>query len=360
MALAVFLKHPPIHEPSRAQKDAGNYPKRKIPWHGRIIRVENEIGSMRRWRDQDSREGQQRITAPYGYLVGTRGVDGDEYDCFVGPNLDAPTVFIVHTRRPPGFESYDEDKSMIGWLDAESAQAAFLDNYSDPRFLGDMVEMPVDEFLAKLDSTKDDPQMIKAEQFDLFDQPVHVSGSVKHDGTIIKPYTRVQLVSASKPTPTSGRAYLKWFEDRYSGASFEWWTAIAGEHGKPLFGEKGIMGSQSRATMTPEQYGKIRATRDCIFTHLHPSGCSFSKGDWRFAIYMNLKEMRAYTHKYVHIIRRGPNGWGSMSSTLRDFQKAYKKIRGQHLQGQEIWHLVSQYVADHSEGHATYERIPRT
>ena len=39
----------------------------------------------------------------------------------------------------------------------------------------------------------------KADQFDLFDAPVNVPASVKKDGTVVKPYTRIQKVKAIEP-----------------------------------------------------------------------------------------------------------------------------------------------------------------
>lgn len=35
------------HESTPAQLAAGNYPKRKLPWHGMVISIENEAGSVR-------------------------------------------------------------------------------------------------------------------------------------------------------------------------------------------------------------------------------------------------------------------------------------------------------------------------
>jgi len=200
MGIVAFIKHPPLHEPSQAQKHAGNYAKRKIAWRGMEIAVENEAGSMRRGTNRDGVSWEQRISHPYGYFRETEGVDGDHVDCFVGPNLDAPTVFVVHARKINRWDEYDEDKVMVGYNSADDAKHAFLDNYNDPRFFGDMVEMPVDEFLTKVKATKETPAMIKAQQLSLFDEPVLVQASVKKDGTVVKPYVRVQKKS-HKPAP---------------------------------------------------------------------------------------------------------------------------------------------------------------
>lgn len=200
MGMIAFVKHPHLHEHSVQQKEAGNYKKRKIAWQGMEISIENEAGSMRRGTNRDGVEWEQRISSPYGYLRGTEGVDGDHVDVFVGPNMDAPVVHVVHARKVNRWDEYDEDKIMLGFNSADEAKAAFLDNYSDPRFFGDMVAMPVDEFLAKVKATKETPAMIKGEQLSLFDEVTQVAGSVKADGTVVKPYVRVQK-KAHKPQP---------------------------------------------------------------------------------------------------------------------------------------------------------------
>src|SRR6266702_90999 len=177
MAAVVFLKHPPMHEPTEAQKHAGNYPKRNIPWRGLTISIENEQGSMRRGKNRDGGTWEQRMSHPYGYFNKTEGVDGDHVDCFVGPNLSADTVYVVHARKVNRWDQYDEDKVMVGFNSADGAKQAFIDNYTDPRFFGDMVSMPAEEFLTKVRATADKPAMIKAQQLSLFDEPVLVHGA---------------------------------------------------------------------------------------------------------------------------------------------------------------------------------------
>jgi hypothetical protein len=98
---------------------------------------------------------------PYGYAKRSEGVDGDEIDVFVGPNLEASMVYIVHQRKVDRWDEYDEDKCMICFNSEEDAKTAFLASYDDPRFLGPVTAMPVDEFVAKVKATKEQPAMIK-------------------------------------------------------------------------------------------------------------------------------------------------------------------------------------------------------
>jgi SNF2 family DNA or RNA helicase/predicted RNA methylase len=196
----MFFKavHPPLHEPSHAQKQAGNYAKRKLAWRGMTISIENEQGSMRRGTNRDGKSWEQRMAHPYGYFNQTEGVDGDHFDVFVGPNLEAPTVHVIQSRKVNRWDQPDEDKGMVGFNSAEEAKQGFLDSYSDPRFYGKMTSMPADEFVAKLKATKDKPALMKSEQLSLFDAPVNIPGSVRKDGVVIAPYTRIQK-KAHKP-----------------------------------------------------------------------------------------------------------------------------------------------------------------
>lgn len=154
-------RHRPWHEPTEAQKKSGNYRKRLIRWRGLSIRIENEPGSVRLFRNPDGSTGEKRMIWPYGYVSGSTGVDGDEVDVFFGPNPDAPLVYVVHARRKGDWKSFDEDKCMIGWDSLDDARQAFLSSYDDPRFLGEVTPMPADEFVAKVRATKKRPAMIK-------------------------------------------------------------------------------------------------------------------------------------------------------------------------------------------------------
>jgi len=149
------------HEPTKAQTDAGNYRKRVIRWRGLSIRIENEPGSVRLFRNPDGSTGEKRMIWPYGYIERTTGVDGDEVDVFMGPEPDAPMVYVVHARRKGRWDEWDEDKCMLGFASREDAERAFLASYDDPRFLGPVTAMPVAEFIAKARATKGHPAMIK-------------------------------------------------------------------------------------------------------------------------------------------------------------------------------------------------------
>lgn len=138
------------HEPTPAQIQAGNYPKRKVAWNGLTISVENEAGSVRRGTKPDGSPWETRMVFSYGYVLGSRGVDGDHVDCYLGPDESAPMAYVIHQRKAGTWDRYDEDKVMLQFASQEEAERAFLLHYNDPRFLGPVTAMPVDEFKQKV------------------------------------------------------------------------------------------------------------------------------------------------------------------------------------------------------------------
>lgn len=158
--LFVRLRDP--GEPTDAQKRSGQYAKRKVAWKGLTLSVENEAGDIRRGVGSDGPWATLMHYA-YGFVNRTEGVDGDQVDVYLGPEMDdAPMVYVVHQRRYGAWDEYDEDKCMLGFLSEESARDAYLSCYDDPRFLGPITAMPVAEFIDKVRATRGAPAMIKS------------------------------------------------------------------------------------------------------------------------------------------------------------------------------------------------------
>lgn len=133
----------------------------RTTFRGLNISIENDKGSTRKGVDKDGTPWETTMTYPYGYIRKTEGVDGDHVDCFLGPNEDAENVYVIHTN-DPSTGKYDEDKCFLGFDSREDAKKAFLENYDDPKFFGEMDEIPFDDFKNKVLDTKDDPEKIEA------------------------------------------------------------------------------------------------------------------------------------------------------------------------------------------------------
>jgi len=163
VSLPVVFLRLDLSEPSPAQLASGRYSKRKFGWKGLTIRVENEAGTFRRGRKPGGGEWETLMHFAYGEIARTEGVDGDPVDVFLGPHMEeAPLVYVIHQRRVDDWENYDEDKCMLGFLSEQDAIDAFLSSYDDPRFLGPITALPVEEFIAKARATRATPAMIKS------------------------------------------------------------------------------------------------------------------------------------------------------------------------------------------------------
>lgn len=125
----------------RRTRDAGLLPQ--IEYQGIPITIENEAGSVREGVDPDGHAWKTKFTVPYGFINGTWGLDNEEVDCFVGPVEDARMVYIIRQRiqgKP------DEDKCMLGFKAARHAAEAYLKHVDNPEMLGNVIEIPIDEF----------------------------------------------------------------------------------------------------------------------------------------------------------------------------------------------------------------------
>lgn len=134
----------------KARKLAG-----RIEFQGLPISIEQDVGHVREWKDRNGETGKTVMLHPYGYVRGTEGSDGDAVDVYVGPNPQAPNVYVVHQRKKLGagkFGGYDEDKAMLGFSSPEEAKRAYLAHYDDEGFFGSMDVLSVAEFKKQLEN----------------------------------------------------------------------------------------------------------------------------------------------------------------------------------------------------------------
>jgi len=145
----------------------------RTKFQGLDISVENKAGTYRSGTGPDGKKWRTKLHYTYGYIRGTKGVDKDHVDCFIGPDKNSTKVFIIHQHKidkvrtwPKGkcpkcgkkptqcFHDYDEDKVMLGWTNKKKAIVAYLKNYDTDKMLGPVTEMDIESFKKKALSQK--------------------------------------------------------------------------------------------------------------------------------------------------------------------------------------------------------------
>lgn len=139
--------------PTEAQKEAGNYQKGHVRVDGFDVTIEQPKGSFRTGTDAHGNKWRSEMHHTYGYIRGTKGVDGDHIDIFLSDSPNDGNVFVVDQVNPDG--TFDEHKVMYGFADAESARKAYLSNYEDGwQGLGNITEVDRKEFKKWVESSK--------------------------------------------------------------------------------------------------------------------------------------------------------------------------------------------------------------
>lgn len=116
--------------PTEKQKEAGNYKKGHVQVGTFNITIENPKGSVRSGIDTEGNKWETTMQNTYGYIRGTEGVDGDHIDVFLSDDIDGwngRKVFVVDQYNEDG--TFDEHKVMLGFNEADAAEAAYFANY---------------------------------------------------------------------------------------------------------------------------------------------------------------------------------------------------------------------------------------
>lgn len=139
--------------PTEAQKEAGNYKKGHVRIDGYDVTIENPKGSVRSGRDANGQEWSITMNNDYGYIRGTKAVDGDHIDIFLSDNPSEGNVFVVDQLNEKG--EFDESKVMYGFPSMDEARSSYLANYSPgwENRISTITEVTKDEFYKWIDSS---------------------------------------------------------------------------------------------------------------------------------------------------------------------------------------------------------------
>ena len=87
-----------------------------------------------------------KLSDDYGYINGTVGADGDEMDCYIGPNKNSKIVYIVEQNKV-GSKEFDEHKYMLGYNSIKEAKKAYLVNHSKGKdIFRSITQLPIEKF----------------------------------------------------------------------------------------------------------------------------------------------------------------------------------------------------------------------
>lgn len=138
--------------PTEGQKEAGNYKMGHVKVDGIDITIENPKGSVRSGKDANGKEWIVTMNNTYGYIRGTRGVDGDHIDIFLSDNPESGNVYVIdQVDQQTGM--YDESKVMYGFNSIDEAKDAYLANYEEGWKVGVISEVSKEEFKKWIESS---------------------------------------------------------------------------------------------------------------------------------------------------------------------------------------------------------------
>jgi hypothetical protein len=122
------------HEPSEAQKKAGNYAKDHVHVHGLDITIENAKGSTRSGRGHNGKEWKSTLPSHYGYIKRTEGADKDHLDIYLGPHIRSDKVYVVNQINADTGK-FDEHKIFLGFRNLKHALETYEKAFSDGKGL---------------------------------------------------------------------------------------------------------------------------------------------------------------------------------------------------------------------------------
>jgi hypothetical protein len=119
----------------------------EIPWQGLTLVIEYPADTYRTGKDDNGEEWTCLSKFAYGYIQDSpQAGDDNHVDCYLGPDLNAPKVWIVDQLKGDG--SYDEPKCMIGFGSKAEAIQGYLANYpADWDRFGGTTKFKVADFL---------------------------------------------------------------------------------------------------------------------------------------------------------------------------------------------------------------------
>lgn len=140
-------------DPTEGQAEAGNYRKGRMVFRGIPIAIENPKGTTRSGKDKGGKAWSQVMSADYGYFTGSKAVDGDAVDCFIGPDHDSDVVVVIDQYKG---DTFDESKFVLAVASQKQGEKLYLAHYPKGWKLGPVSTTTLPELRTwlKSDNTK--------------------------------------------------------------------------------------------------------------------------------------------------------------------------------------------------------------
>lgn len=111
----------------------GDYHMGEFDAFGLTFVLETSRGEYRQGHDAGGKPWKVKMPVDYGYFDKTDGIDGDEVDVFVGPNLEGDGKIFVLYQVDAETGEFDEHKILFGFDNRSEAVAAYDQSFSDGR-----------------------------------------------------------------------------------------------------------------------------------------------------------------------------------------------------------------------------------
>lgn len=119
----------------------------KLKFDGLDISIEDKAGTYRSGTNHLGEKWRRKVTATYGYILGTNSPDGENLDVWVRPKpVEGSKVYVIHQLTSDG-KKYDEDKVMLGFPKKSEAIKVFKENCWKPKeMFGGCTEYDIESF----------------------------------------------------------------------------------------------------------------------------------------------------------------------------------------------------------------------
>lgn len=137
----------------------------RLELDGLKISIEVKAGGTRWGVNKMGKKWYNKVTASYGYILGTNSPDGEHLDVWVKKTpREGKNVYVMHQLTPDGTK-YDEDKVMIGYSSADEAVDAFKRNLFKPKTMyGGYSEFTMEHFKVIAFSARNSKVMIASQK----------------------------------------------------------------------------------------------------------------------------------------------------------------------------------------------------